>query len=71
MKAILLLLALTASIFAADNTLTDAEKSAGWRLLFDGKDASANWRGYKKDALTDKWVVKDGALMLKIGRAHV
>ena len=67
----LLLLALAALSFtsllraedAAPNTLTDAEKKAGWKLLFDGKDASANWRGYKKDALPADWKAEDGALV--------
>jgi hypothetical protein len=71
MKPLLALLALTsfASLaFAAEhNTLTDAEKSAGWKLLFDGKDASAHWRGYKKDSLPAEWVVEDGALLRKGG----
>jgi len=47
------------------NTLTDAEKAAGWKLLFDGKDAAANWRGYKKDTLPGGWAVQDGALVRK------
>lgn len=64
MKSLILLFALALTSFAADNALTDAEKSGGWKLLFDGKDASASWRGYKKDALSDKWVVKDGAMVL-------
>ncbi len=64
MKILATLLALTATVFAADNVLTDAERGDGWKLLFDGKDASANWRGYKKDKLGEKWVVKDGALTL-------
>lgn len=64
MKLLLLFLAFTASIFAADNELTDAEKSGGWKLLFDGKDAAGHWRGYKKDSLPGKWVVKDGTLAL-------
>ncbi len=66
-----LLTALTAltltSAFAADaplNTLTDAEKAAGWKLLFDGKDASA-FRGYKKETLPAGWVAEDGALVRK------
>jgi opacity protein-like surface antigen len=69
MKALILsLLAIfTASAaFAADaapNTLTDAEKAAGWKLLFDGKDASQWWRGYKKDTLPDQWKAEDGALV--------
>ena len=64
MKSLLLFLAFTVSIFAADNELTDAEKSGGWKLLFDGKDAAGHWRGYKKDSLPGKWVVKDGTLAL-------
>jgi hypothetical protein len=35
--ALLLLLASPPLAGAADNTLTDGEKQAGWRLLFDGK----------------------------------
>lgn len=48
---------------AAPNTLTDAEKAAGWQLLFDGK-AVEHWRNYKKQDVSDKWQVKDGALVL-------
>jgi hypothetical protein len=64
MKILALLLALSAAAFAADNELTPAEKAGGWKLLFDGKDASATWRRYKQQGLPDKWVVKDGALVL-------
>jgi len=46
---------------AADNTLTPAEKAAGWKLLFDGKD-TAGWRGFKTPAPDAGWHVKDGAL---------
>lgn len=46
---------------AADNALTESEKRAGWKMLFDGTDTKA-WRNYKKDSLSDGWVVKDGAL---------
>ena len=46
---------------AADNVLTPSELRAGWRMLFDGKDAK-NFRSYKKDVLSDGWAVKDGAL---------
>ncbi len=45
------------------NQLTEQEKATGWQLLFDGKDASQWWRGYKKQNLPDGWVVKDGALV--------
>jgi Domain of Unknown Function (DUF1080) len=43
------------------NTLTAAERSAGWRLLFDGK-TTAGWRGYKQDSAPPGWQVVDGAL---------
>ena len=55
-------LLLTASpCLAGDNELSESEKRAGWKLLFDGKSAE-NFRGYKKDKLTDGWAVVDGAL---------
>ncbi|EGF91636.1 hypothetical protein ABI_30530 [Asticcacaulis biprosthecium C19] len=44
------------------NTLTEAEKTAGWELLFNGKDTSG-WRRFKGGA--SGWVVEDGALALK------
>ena len=48
----------------APNTLTAAEKAAGWRLLFDGS-STAGWRGYNKpDTSGLRWVVKDGAVCL-------
>lgn len=54
--------------FAADsapNTLTEAEKADGWVLLFDGKDGSEHFRGYKMDKLPEGWVAEDGALVRK------
>jgi hypothetical protein len=45
------------------NTLSEKEKSEGWRLLFDGKNASENWRGYRKEVFPEKWVIEDGALV--------
>jgi len=46
----------------AANTLTDAEKKAGWILLFDGKTLD-QWRGYKRDDAADsRWRAVDGAL---------
>jgi 3-keto-disaccharide hydrolase len=48
----------------APNTLTDAEKKAGWILLFDGHSLDA-WRGYKKpDATDSRWKAEDGSLAL-------
>lgn len=46
----------------AANTLSEAEKRTGWRLLFDGRSADA-FRGYRKPALGTGWVVEDGALV--------
>jgi hypothetical protein len=44
------------------NTLTDAEKAAGWKLLFNGKDLSG-WHNFKSDTIKPGWVVKDGAMV--------
>jgi serine/threonine protein kinase len=46
---------------APPNTLTDAEKAAGWRLLFDGKTL-AGWRVPQKNDLPTAWSVVDGTL---------
>ena len=47
---------------AQPNQLTEVETAAGWKLLFDGKDASTNWRGYKKETLPASWKTEDGVL---------
>lgn len=48
----------------APNTLTAAEKKAGWILLFDGHSLDS-WRGYKKpDATDSRWKIDDDALAL-------
>ncbi|MGH7151259.1 MAG: 3-keto-disaccharide hydrolase [Planctomycetota bacterium] len=46
---------------SAPNTLTEAEKAQGWRLLFDGK-TTAGWRGFKQTSCPAGWKVVDGAL---------
>ncbi len=44
------------------NRLTEAEREAGWELLFDGS-STAGWRGYGKAAFPEQgWVVEDGTL---------
>ncbi len=65
----LLALALTlgsASFVAAEdaaiNTLTPAEKAAGWKLLFDGKSLDG-WHNFKSQTVKPGWVVKDGSLV--------
>src|SRR5258708_15495977 len=54
------------SLLAADsaqaNTLTAAEKTAGWRLLFNGKDFSG-WHNFKNEGVKPGWQVKDNVLL--------
>ena len=61
--AVLVLLPTVAPALSAQapNTLTSAERAAGWRLLFDGK-TTAGWRGFKMDSLPSGWQVVNGAL---------
>jgi glucose/arabinose dehydrogenase len=53
---------------AAENTISDAEKRSGWKLLFDGQSKDG-WRNYKSDKIGDGWEVKDGALTRAKGGA--
>lgn len=46
---------------AEQNTLTEAEKKAGWRLLFDGKSLEG-WRGFHKKNVPLGWAVEDGCI---------
>ncbi len=53
---------LVAAEMAPANTLTAAEKSAGWQLLFDGKSFTG-WRAFTGTAVPlDKWKVEEGTL---------
>ena len=54
---------IAARAFSAEpNTLTDDERAAGWRLLFDGK-TTAGWVGIGKGEFPAKgWSVIDGTL---------
>lgn len=47
--------------FSQENTLSEAEKKAGWKSLFDGK-TTKGWRNYKKEEISKGWQVKEGAL---------
>ena len=52
------------------NTLSAAEKKAGWTLLFDGKTLNG-WRAYKKtDASGTRWKVEDGLLTVDPGAGN-
>ena len=53
---------LTAADDSQINTLTDAEKTAGWKLLFNGKDTTG-WHNFKAEGVKPGWQVKDGALV--------
>ncbi|MCB2218793.1 MAG: DUF1080 domain-containing protein [Bacteroidetes bacterium] len=44
------------------NQLSDAEKMAGWELLFDGKSMDA-WRGFKQEDVGEGWTVMDSNLV--------
>ena len=50
------------------NTLTDAEKQAGWKLLFDGKTMNG-WRGYKMQTMPPGWSVMGDTLVRVRGGA--
>jgi hypothetical protein len=43
------------------NELSSKEKSAGWRLLFDGKTLTG-WRGFHSQQVPAGWVVEDGCI---------
>jgi hypothetical protein len=44
------------------NVLTEEEKAAGWRLLFNGASL-AGWRNFKRDDIRPGWQVRDGVLI--------
>ncbi len=54
----------TSEPVVVDNTLTAAEQSAGWELLFDGSSVD-HWRGYRQDSFPTKgWIIDDGTLVI-------
>jgi hypothetical protein len=44
------------------NVITDEERSAGWRLLFNGEDF-AGWSNFKRAGIRPGWQVKDGVMV--------
>lgn len=53
----------------APNSLTAAEKAAGWILLFDGK-TTKGWRNYNKQGIGSRWKVADGVLYLDVANKN-
>ncbi len=43
------------------NTLTAAERAAGWRRLFDG-ESTRGWRGFRRPDMPGGWRVEEGEL---------
>jgi len=46
---------------ALPNTLTVAERAAGWKLLFDGESTNG-WRGFRKEGFPEGWEVANGTI---------
>ncbi|HUQ65082.1 MAG TPA: DUF1080 domain-containing protein [Flavitalea sp.] len=53
----------TAADTASVNKLSDAEKSQGWQLLFDGQTKNG-WHSYNKKGNLEDWKVENGMLVL-------
>lgn len=55
---------------SAPNTMTAAEKAAGWKLLFDGKTWNG-WRGFRRDKVPDEgWAIVDGTIKHLSGKGE-
>ncbi len=51
-----------ASVATHPNSLNDAERAAGWRLLFDG-ETFVGWRGLGREGVPQgHWVIEDGTI---------
>lgn len=51
----------------APNTLSEAERAEGWKLLFDGKTTNG-WHNWKKETVGSSWVIEGGALKINAVR---
>lgn len=55
---------------APPNSLTPAEKAAGWKLLFDGKTWNG-WRGFRREKVpAEGWTIEDGAIKHVAGQGE-
>lgn len=52
------------------NILSAEEKAQGWILLFDGKTLTG-WKGYNKDSIPVRWMVKNGAIQTAGESDHI
>jgi len=64
LSACLMLCGALPAAAAEPNQLTLNEELSGWKLLFDGETTNG-WRNYRKDSISNGWVVEDGALVRK------
>jgi Domain of Unknown Function (DUF1080) len=55
-------------ISPAGQQLTDDEKKAGWKLLFDGKSFDG-WHNFKETGVRPGWKVKDGVMFCENAKA--
>ena len=44
------------------NTLTEAERRSGWKLLFDGT-STRGWRSYRAPTIRGGWTIEEGTLL--------
>lgn len=49
---------LLASCHSGKMKLSEAEKAAGWKFLFNGKTFDG-WRGFRKDTVPDGWIITE------------
>jgi hypothetical protein len=61
LTALVVCLLATGPVAQAPNTLTPAEKAAGWRLLFDGT-TTTGWHVFGRDTV-EGWDIADGTLI--------